>query len=102
MPLQYDFQVFVSPSAPNDGASHITSPYVTTPLASSLIFGGPGNLVMAGTFYSATNLNLGSLVVNAGDRIGVRVRTAVFSDAATSDITQLSFSASLSYVPASP
>ncbi|MGG0285885.1 hypothetical protein ABEY41_12370, partial [Peribacillus butanolivorans] len=97
--LVYDFTVFRAPSFPNNGISHLSSPYVTTPLTSSLTFGGPGNTVTAGTFYTATNINLGSLVVAEGDRIGIRVRTRVGSDPSAADITQLSFSASLSYTP---
>lgn len=79
---------------------HLASPYVTTALTSSLTFGGPGNPATAGLFYAATNINIGgSLIVSAGDRIGIRIRTAVASDPSAADITQLSFSASLSYTP---
>ena len=53
--LQYDFTVFLSPSVPNNGIDHLAVPYVTTPLASSLRFGFPNNVVTAGTFRSATN-----------------------------------------------
>ena len=98
--LQYDFTVFVSPSSPNNGIDHLSSSYVTTPLTSSVRFGFPNTIIPAGTFHSATNLNTGSLAVNAGDRIGIRVRTLQATDPATSDISQLSFSASFSYVPA--
>jgi hypothetical protein len=96
-PLTYQFTVFVSPSIPNNGISHIASSYVTMPLNSTLTFGGPGNTLFPGTYYSATNLNTGSLAVNAGDRIGVRIRPDVFSDISTNDVSQLSFSASLFY-----
>ncbi len=96
-PLTYHFQVFRSPSAPNDGIGHISSPYLTTALSSSVTIGGPGSFVIPGTFYSATSINLGSLVVSAGDRIGVRIRTDPGSDPSAADITQLSFSASLFY-----
>jgi hypothetical protein len=95
--LLYEFTVFRSPSFPNDGVSHISSPYVTTPLTSSLIFGFPFTSLVPGNFYSATNINLGSLAVTAGDRIGVRIRTLNFTDPSASDITQLSFNASLFY-----
>ena len=98
-PLIYNFQVFVAPSAPNNGISHIASAYVTTPFVSSLSFGGPANILTAGVFYAATNINIGSLVVSVGDRLGVRIRTSVGSDPSAADITQLSFSASLSYTP---
>ncbi|NOU66551.1 hypothetical protein GC096_21135 [Paenibacillus sp. LMG 31461] len=98
-PLIYDFTVFRAPSAPNNGVSHIASQYLTTPLTSSLSFGGPGNTVIAGTFYAATNINLGTLGVVVGDRIGIRIRTNVASNPSAADITQLSFSASLSYTP---
>lgn len=96
-PLTYNITVYLAPSLPNNGISHLSSSYVTTPLTSSLTFGGPGNLVFPGTFYTATNINTGSIAVTAGDRIGVRIRTAQFSDLAANDINQLSFSASLFY-----
>jgi hypothetical protein len=99
-PLTYVFTVFRAPSFPNNGTAHLASFYVTTPLSSSVTFGGPASPIgplVAGTFYAATNLNVGSLVVAAGDRIGIRVRTAVASDPSAADITQLSFSATLSY-----
>jgi hypothetical protein len=96
--LQYDFTVFVAPSVPNDGSAHLASPYVTTPLTSSVRFGFP-SVVTAGSFYTATNLNTGPITVNRGDRIGVRVRTTQATDPSAADITQLSFSASFSYVP---
>ncbi len=102
-PLTYVFTVFVAPSIPNNGTAHLASPYLTTPLTSSITFGGPGGgPLIAGSFYAATNINLGSLVVNAGDRVGVRVRTVQASDPAASDITQLSFSATLSYTRTAP
>ncbi|WP_225442811.1 hypothetical protein [Paenibacillus lycopersici] len=97
--LQYDFTVFLASSVPNSGIDHSSSPYVTTPLTSSLRFGFPNNIITAGTFRTATNINLGSLVVAAGDRIGIRVRTLESTDPSAADITQLSFSASLSYTP---
>ena len=97
--LVYDFQVFLAPSAPNAGVAHLSSPYVTTPLVASVSFGGPSNILTAGNFYTATNINIaGTLVVTSGDRIGVRVRTRVASDPSAADITQLSFSATLSYI----
>jgi len=99
-PLTYVFTVFRAPSVPNNGISHLASSYVTTPLNSSVTFGGPSNQLTAGTFYAASNLNIGgTLIVNAGDRIGIRVRTAQASDPAAADITQLSFNATLSYTP---
>ncbi len=97
--LQYDFTVFVAPSSPNSGIDHLASSYVTTPLTTSVRFGFPSNTITAGTFRAATNINTGSIVVNAGDRVGVRIRTLQSTDASASDITQLSFSATLSYVP---
>lgn len=97
--LQYDFTVFVAPSSSNSGIDHISSSYVTTPLTTSVRFGFPSNVITAGTFRAATNINTGSIVVNAGDRVGVRIRTLQSTDASASDITQLSFSATLSYVP---
>jgi len=101
--LQYDFTVFRAPSAPNIGIDHPASAYVTTPLTSSIRFGFPNSVVTAGTFRTATNANLGApLVVAAGDRIGIRVRTNVATDPAASDVTQLSFSATLSYTPSTP
>jgi hypothetical protein len=101
--LQYDFTVFRAPSAPNNGIDHLASLYLTTPLTSSLRFGFPNNVITAGTFRTATNINSAPpLVVAAGDRIGVRVRTSAPTDPSAADITQLSFSATLSYTPASP
>lgn len=98
--LQYDFTVFLSPSVPNNGIDHPAAPYVTTPLTSSLRFGFPNNIITAGTFRAATNLNVGgSLVVAAGDRIGIRIRTLQATDPSAADVTQLSFSATLSYTP---
>lgn len=98
--LQYDFTVFRAPSVPNNGIDHISSNYVTTPLTSSVRFGFPNNVITPGTFRTATNKNVaGSLVVAEGDRIGIRVRTLSSTDPSAADITQLSFSASLSYTP---
>ena len=101
--LQYDFTVFRSPSFPNNGIDHPSAPYVTTPLTSSVRFGFPNTVITPGNpngFRSATNLNVGgTLVVAAGDRIGIRVRTLEATDSSAAGITQLSFSASLSYVP---
>ncbi|NQX67020.1 collagen-like protein [Paenibacillus alba] len=98
--LQYDFTVFLAPSVPNNGINHLSSSYLTTPLTSSVRFGFPNNIITAGTFHTATNINVGgSLIVAAGDRIGVRVRTLASTDPSAADITQLSFSASLSYTP---
>ncbi|MBK9981943.1 MAG: hypothetical protein IPP15_05875 [Saprospiraceae bacterium] len=96
-PLIYNVTVYRAPSTPNNGVSHLSSPYVTSPLTGTLSFGGPTNTLNAGTFYTATNINTGSLAVTAGDRIGVRIRTAQSSDPSAADITQLSFSASLFY-----
>jgi hypothetical protein len=97
--LQYDFTVFIAPSVPNNGIDHPSSPYVTTPLTTSVRFGFPNTIVTVGAFRTSTNINTGSITVNAGDRIGVRVRTLPSTDPSASDITQLSFSASVSYVP---
>jgi hypothetical protein len=97
--LQYEFTVFRAPSVPNNGIDHVSSSYVTTPLSTSVRFGFPNNVITAGTFRTATNVNLGSIAVSAGDRIGIRVRTLSATDSSAADITQLSFSASVSYVP---
>ncbi|MEK8131795.1 hypothetical protein WMW72_28190 [Paenibacillus filicis] len=98
--LQYEFTVFRAPSVPNTGIDHISAPYVTTPLTSSVRFGFPNTVITAGTFRTATNRNVGgSLIVAEGDRIGIRVRTLMSTDPSAADITQLSFSASLSYTP---
>ena len=98
--LQYDFTVFVSSSVPNNGIDHVSIPYVTGPLTTSVRFGFPNTVITAGTFRSATNINTGSLTVNAGDRIGVRVRTLQSTDPSANDVSQLSFSASLTYTAA--
>jgi hypothetical protein len=100
--LQYDFTVFVSPSVPNDGTDHLSSPYVTTPLTASVRFGFPNTVVTAGTFHTSTNINTGAITVNAGDRVGIRVRTLGSTDSSASDITQLSFSATFSYEQSAP
>jgi hypothetical protein len=97
--LQYDFTVFRAPSTPNTGIDHLSNLYMTTPLTSSVRFGAPNTTIIAAQFRAATNLNTGSLVVAAGDRIGVRVRTLEETDPSAADITQLSFTASLSYTP---
>ena len=97
--LQYDFTVFVAPSVPNDGMAHPSSPYVTTALTTAVRFGAPSTPVIAGTFYTSTNINTGSIIVSPGDRVGVRVRTLAATDPSAADITQLSFSATLSYAP---
>ncbi|MEH7483865.1 hypothetical protein V7157_22925, partial [Neobacillus drentensis] len=97
--LQYDFTVFVAPSVPNNGIDHLSSPYLTTSLTSFVRFGFPNTTITPGTFRTATNINVGSLSVAAGDRIGIRVRTLASTDPSAADITQLSFSASLSYTP---
>ena len=101
--LKYDFTVFRAPSVPNNGIDHLTSGYVTTPLSSSIRFGFPNTVITAGTFRTATNANLATpLVVAAGDRIGIRVRTDPTTDPSAADVTQLSFSATVSYTPATP
>jgi hypothetical protein len=97
-PLIYEFTVYRSSSSPNNGLGHPSSSYVTTPLTSLLTFGPPGSPMVAGSYYSATNINAGSLAVTDGDRIGVRIRTLPSSDISASDFSQVSFSASLFYV----
>jgi len=99
--LQYDFTVFVSSSFPNNGIDHPAQPYLTTPLTTSVRFGFPNTSIdPSGSFRSATNINTGSITVNAGDRIGVRVRTNPGTDGSAQEVTQLSFNASLMYIPA--
>jgi hypothetical protein len=98
--LEYDFTVFRAPSSPNNGADHLASAFVTTPLTGSLRFGFPNTVITAGTFRSATASIPGALQVFAGDRIGIRVRTRNSTDPSAADVTQLSFSATLSYLPA--
>lgn len=101
--LQYDFTVFDAPSVPNNGVGHIASMYTTTGLTSSVRFGFPNSTLMTGIFYTATNIGLGSpIAVSAGDRIGIRIRTSQATDPSAADISQLSFSATLSYTPATP
>jgi hypothetical protein len=98
-PLTYQFTVYKAPSIPNNGNSHLSSSYVTTSLTSSVTFGGPANTVTAGNFYTATNLSFSNLFVQAGDRIGIRIRPLATSDPSAADVTQLSFSASFAYTP---
>ncbi|MBK8739065.1 MAG: hypothetical protein IPM02_05700 [Betaproteobacteria bacterium] len=100
--LQYDFTVIRAPSVPNNGIDKLAAPFVTTPLTASVRFGFPNTVITAGTFRSATNLNPGSLVVAAGDRIGIRIRTNQATDPAAADVTQLSLSATFSYTRSPP
>ncbi len=101
--LQYDFTVVRAPSVPNNGIDHSASPYATTPLTCSIRFGFPNSVITAGTFRTATNATLGApLAVAAGDRIGIRVRTNPATDPSASDVNQLSFSATVSFVPTNP
>jgi len=93
--LIYDFTVLVSSSSPNSGTMHVTSPYVTTSLVSSVTF--TGTVISDTVSYSATNINLDSLVVTAGDRIAIRVRTEL-PDTMAAQTTLLSFGATLSYL----
>jgi hypothetical protein len=102
--LQYDFTVFVSPSATNNGIDHSASAYVTTALTIPTAFGGlAGTTIIGSTYRSCTNLNTGSISVNAGDRVGVRVRMLTTGNAVTdglvaSEVGQISFNASLRYI----
>ena len=99
--LQYDFTVYVSPSSPNNGIDHLPQPYVTTALTTSVRFGFPNTTINpAGSFRSATNINTGSITVNAGDRVGVRVRTNPGTDGSSQEVTQLTFNASVIYTHA--
>lgn len=99
--LQYDFTVFVSPSSPNTGIDHAPQQYLTTPLTTSVRFGFPNTVIPpGGSFRSATNINTGSITVNAGDRIGVRLRTNQATDGSAQEVTQLTFNASVTYIPA--
>ena len=97
--LQYVFEVFISNSFLNAGTDHAASPYVTTTLTSAVNFGFPFAFLTPGNFRAATNINTGSIVVNPGDRVGIRIRTSNTTDPSASDINQLSFSASFSYTP---
>lgn len=97
VPVEYVFTVYIAPSFPNDGLSHVASPYVDTALTSTLTIGGPANPVAPDTSYAATNINLGSLAVSAADRIGIYVRATLASDESIRDIGQLSFGATLTY-----
>ncbi|MEP6795324.1 MAG: hypothetical protein ABJB16_13425 [Saprospiraceae bacterium] len=97
--LQYDFTVLVSSSTPNNGIDHPASSYATTSLTTSVRFGFPNTNIIPATFRAATNINTGSITVNAGDRIGIRIRTLQSTDFSASDVTQLSFNASLTYSP---
>ena len=99
--LEYEFTVFRAPSVANDGIDHLAAPFVTTPLTTSVRFGFPNTLTPPGALRSATSLSLGTISVTAGDRIGVRVRTLGPTDSSATDVTQLSFSASVTYVPES-
>ena len=96
---QYDFTILVSRSPPNNGTDHPTYPYLTIPLVTSLRFGlAAGNPnVTTPSFRAASNINLSSYQVYAGDRVGIRVQANPAYDAAAVDISRLSFQVSLAY-----
>jgi hypothetical protein len=100
--LQYDFTVLDAPSPVNNGVDGLASTYLTTPLTSSVRFGFPNSIITAGTFRSATNLTTSSLLVAAGDRIAIRIRTLQSTDPSAADVTQFACSASLAYTAAPP
>ena len=101
MGLEYEFTVFRASSVPNHGMDHDAAPFVATPLTTSVRFGFPNTTFGPGTFRSATNVNLGTIPVTAGDRIGIRVRLLQSTDPSAGDVSQVSFSASVAYVPGS-
>jgi hypothetical protein len=96
--LQYDFSVFVS-AAPNLlGNDGTTIPYTTTLATAPVKFGFlAGTTVTPGTYRTSVNVVTITppLVVSAGTRMGVRVRTLQSVDASAANVTSLSFSASL-------
>jgi hypothetical protein len=70
--LQYDFTVFRAPSVPNNGIDHSSSPYVTTPLTSSVRFGFPNTVIIPGNssgFRTSTNINVGGSLVFVKERL---------------------------------
>jgi hypothetical protein len=98
--IQYDFTLIRAPSTPNDGKDHPASSYSDI-LTTSVQFGYPNttNLV-DGQFRTATALNIGSVAVAAGDRIGIRVSVPNSTNILViANILQLCLSASLNYVP---
>jgi hypothetical protein len=98
--LQYIFTVYLASSDPNDGVDHPSSRYEVTPLTASVRFGAPNTTLPPIAFRTATNLSTGSISVNAGDRIGIRVMTLPGTDPSTADVSELALSATLSYLPA--
>lgn len=84
---EHDFIVLRAPSAPDNGFDPFASPFVTTPLAGSLCFGFPGAVIAAGTFRTATALIAGQLMVAAGSRCGIRLRTHRTTDRSAAAIT---------------
>jgi hypothetical protein len=97
--IEYDYSVYKSPSVPNNGIDHAATNYTTTSLTSFVVFGYPNNTLTANSFRSASNINTGTINVSAGDRIGVRIRTKASTDASASNVSQVTFSASISYAP---
>jgi hypothetical protein len=96
--LEFDFTVFIANSNPNNGVDHASSPYLLSTLTSSVRFGAPTNTTLVNAVpRTATNLNCGSIIVNPGDRIGVRVRTNSATDASALELAAASFSATLGY-----
>ena len=98
--LIYKITVLHAAAANNSGLAYIqTNPtfyYRLTPLFSTLTyplaFTAPVEL-------TASNLNMGSLVVGAGDRIAIQVIVQQGDAANVGQVTRLGFNASLSYTP---
>lgn len=99
--LPFIFEVYISSNTnnANDGTNYIIPPtnYQVTTLSQSLSFGGGSTLLSIGNFVTATDINKEFIIVNSGDRVGVRVR--VTDGTSIADVNTSGFSAILSYVP---
>ena len=99
--ITYDFKAFMSNQQAgfgNDNISHPTQLYTFNGLSCSLIIAGPLNLVGANTEVSSIGKTTTSLTVLQGQRIGVSVSTSASQSEIVSAFSQISFSATLTYI----
>jgi hypothetical protein len=97
----FEFQLLRAAAGSNNaGLSFITTNpaqyYVLTGYTSTLTFSAAST---APVELSATNLNVGTFPVNAGDRIALRIIVQQGSPADVAQITRLGFNASVTYLP---
>jgi len=96
------FSVIKAHSSPNNGKDHVAQPYLDTGLSTTVTFGGPSSeldpfVVGVAVDRTATNLARGSVRVEPGDRIGIRVTIAPSTTGALADVSIISFNASIAY-----